>query len=194
VGNFLRPQYLQRSEWSDHDRDVNAGRRFRPLLKSDIMMKAVSPEDGKIVGCAVWTQPSVAPDYVHTEVDENSRDLQVDYERQGKFKKALAEFRKKTMGTQKHWNLVSISTHKDYLKQGVAGALIDWGLAQAAKEDLPTMLESVPTAQVVYIRKGFEYITDFTLDYEVKDEQGRLTGETDNVILKIMVRQPQSKQ
>lgn len=103
MGAFLRPPYLRDPTWTDHDKDVNAGRRFRSSMKSDIFMKAVSPTDGKLVGSAVWTQPGVAQDYVHVEVDEQSKDLQVDYQRQAKFKKALAEFRKKTMGEQKHW-------------------------------------------------------------------------------------------
>lgn len=96
------------------------------------------------------------------------------------------------MGPWDYRYLVSLSTHRDYLRQGVASALIDWGLAQADKENLPTMLESVPDAIPVYLRKGFEVVEDFVMPYDEKNEKGEVTGTQGKVVLTVMVRQPGS--
>lgn len=86
--------------------------------------------------------------------------------------------------------LNAIATHKDFLKRGVATALLNWGIGMAEKDDLPIVLEAVPEIAPVYARSGFKQVGRFVLDYAVKDGAGKPTGETDAIRLSIMVREP----
>jgi GNAT superfamily N-acetyltransferase len=82
-----------------------------------------------------------------------------------------------------------LATHPDYQRQGVAGALLQWGIDKAVSEKLPLLIESVPQAKQVYASKGLIHQGDFTLDYAVKDQQGKLTGETRTLVLHNMIKE-----
>lgn len=86
-------------------------------------------------------------------------------------------------------NLIAIATHPDFLRKGVASELIEWGLREAERQNLPVLIESVPHAVAVYERNGLANKGKWTIDYEVKDDEGRLTGETKTLTLYMMIRE-----
>lgn len=86
-------------------------------------------------------------------------------------------------------NLIGIATHPDYLRQGVASALLDWGIQEAQKQQVPVLIESVPHARPVYLSKGFTEKGKWTLDYEVKNLQGKPSGEKTTITLYMMIRE-----
>lgn len=86
-------------------------------------------------------------------------------------------------------NLLAIATHPDHLRKGVASVLIEWGLRQAEEQGLPVLIESVPDAVPVYEHNGLTNKGIWTIDYEVKDGEGHLTGETKTLTLYIMTRE-----
>ena len=90
-------------------------------------------------------------------------------------------------------NLIGIATHPNYLRQGVASALLDWGIRQANKEQVPILIESVPHARGVYTSKGFKEIGKWTLDYDAKDIEGKPTGETKTITLYMMTKEPDQR-
>jgi GNAT superfamily N-acetyltransferase len=45
-----------------------------------------------------------------------------------------------------------------YQRQGIGGALMDWGLQRAKKERVPVYLEATESGQGLYVQKGFEVV------------------------------------
>ena len=86
-------------------------------------------------------------------------------------------------------NLIALATHPDHLRKGVASALIEWGLQEAEKQGIPVLIESVPHAVPVYERSGLTNEGKWTIDYEVKDDEGALTGESKTLTLYMMVKE-----
>lgn len=70
----------------------------------------------------------------------------------------------------------------------MAKALLQWGFEQAAKEHLPTLVESVPSAWTLYENAGFERVADWSMEYPDRDMQGQETGEKRVIELVVGVR------
>lgn len=83
--------------------------------------------------------------------------------------------------------LIALATHKDYERQGVAAALVRWGLDQAKGAGMPALVESVPSAVPVYEKAGFKHVNEFTLDFPEEAEDGHQTGKTATIVLKVMI-------
>lgn len=90
--------------------------------------------------------------------------------------------------------MLALATHPKHLRKGVASALINWGLREADKKGLPVLIESVPHAVAVYERNGLMDTGRWTMEYEVKDEEGMVTGEIRTITLHMMTRENQQIQ
>ena len=82
-----------------------------------------------------------------------------------------------------------IATNPNYLRQGVASGLIAWGLEQAAKDGMPTILCAAPHAVPVYLKNGLGIVETLALDYIDKDADGKAVGER-TITLVIMMKRP----
>lgn len=87
--------------------------------------------------------------------------------------------------------LVKIATHPEFKRQGVASALMNWGLKQADAEGLPTMLEAVPASVPLYTQAGFKEVDQIRFPYAERDFDGVETGEQGEIHLVVMVREPE---
>ncbi|KAK9899750.1 hypothetical protein P389DRAFT_192061 [Cystobasidium minutum MCA 4210] len=195
VNGYLRPLHLRPRNPTEQQKTDTAAKRILGGVRNPkhLMVKVVDPEHPEaIAGFAVWAF-SENPDEttkVEDVPDESTRDETVDYEASKRFKTSLQANAREVMGGRRHLNLIGIATHPGYLRQGVASAILDWGIKEANKEQVPVLIESVPHARAVYLSKGFAEIGKWTLDYDDKDMQGKPTGETKTITLYMMTREP----
>lgn len=56
------------------------------------------------------------------------------------------------------WYLRLIGTGPQYQRKGVAGALVEWGMAKAQEEGIPCAMTSSDIGQAVYERYGFKVV------------------------------------
>jgi GNAT superfamily N-acetyltransferase len=80
---------------------------------------------------------------------------------------------------------MTMATHPDHQRKGVGKLLVQWGIQIAEQLGLPIYLESTNAGQPLYESQGFE-----TLKHETVVHKPAVTGQTEDVVVPLMVRMP----
>lgn len=67
---------------------------------------------------------------------------------------------------ENNWYLDLLCVDKDYMRRGIGGALIAWGVERAHKEGVCASLVSSAMAQSLYARSGFTELSGFCTEGE----------------------------
>ncbi|KAE8153651.1 acyl-CoA N-acyltransferase [Aspergillus avenaceus] len=63
----------------------------------------------------------------------------------------------------KLWFLSTLAVHPDYQRQGIGRKLVEWGLGQAAREQMPVGLEASAKGTYLYHSLGFRTVNEMPL-------------------------------
>ncbi|KAF2179310.1 acyl-CoA N-acyltransferase [Zopfia rhizophila CBS 207.26] len=95
---------------------------------------------------------------LNSRLAEAVRDLcnpVVDRDRSNAFWKACQDSSEDMDEPEEHWYLQELAVAPMYRRRGVGGALVDWGLDWARKEEIPVLLNSTSMGTSLYQKAGF---------------------------------------
>ncbi|KAJ5117425.1 hypothetical protein N7448_011057 [Penicillium atrosanguineum] len=179
--------YAPSPETADQTRSLNL-----EYLKNNShvqFQKAFDPVTGDIASCARWKIYLNGRD--EADVTLGSPDLlqeaALGWQGQAKraFHETLSRYLRDIMGTRPFYHLDMLMTDPRFSRRGAAQKLIEWGIGQANRRQLPIYLESSVMAQPLYQRNGFQPVGDYTMDLAKFGGAG-----VEKVI--IMIRMPRS--
>ena len=76
----------------------------------------------------------------------------------------ISEYKKKHLGGGAHILLNLLATHPDHHRRGIGAIHMRWGNEHADSHGLPCYLEASPKGKGLYLKNGYEVISDFPFD------------------------------
>ena len=76
----------------------------------------------------------------------------------------IAKYKKQILGGKAHVLLNLLATHPSYHRRGVGAMQLRWGSEHADRLGLPCYLEASPMGKPLYLREGYEVVSDFPFD------------------------------
>ena len=76
----------------------------------------------------------------------------------------VAEYKQKHLGGRAHVLLNLLATHPEHHRRGIGAMHLKWGNEQAEKLGLPCYLEASPKGKPLYLRYGYEVVSDLPFD------------------------------
>ncbi|KAI0883007.1 putative GNAT family acetyltransferase [Annulohypoxylon maeteangense] len=122
---------------------------------------------GTIIAFAKWAHP-VSINDVYTEspwIWPEGTNLEV----LGEWTRKTEEAQAYAVGVSPCYHLSFIGTDPSHERRGAATMLIQWGIHQSKKYNVPIYLESTLVAAPLYRKLGFVEVGKFSLNYEVPD-------------------------
>lgn len=111
VNKYIRPMHRRLQNQTEEEVASNAARRFRGNL-SNPQMRVLTAKDGstgQVVGVSIWIKPlddsEEKPNPANEAKKNDNVDVELDPESYKRFRDALAEKGKQTMGDRKHWSV-----------------------------------------------------------------------------------------
>jgi GNAT superfamily N-acetyltransferase len=119
----------------------------------------------KIAAFAKWRQPDHDGAYeIEVEAKPRPKGTNVDFIE--KWAAIVNSVYEDSMGNKKCWRLEWLVTAKEYLNQGAASMLVNWGLEKAEQDHLPIALESTAESTAYYEKRGFKIISTMRTSLE----------------------------
>ncbi|KAJ2983913.1 hypothetical protein NQ176_g343 [Zarea fungicola] len=148
--------------------------------------KCVDTETGNIVGMATWEiywKPGhegtfKKPDGIPWLEGEDKARCEAIFN-------PMWDMRAELFGDSKYIYLASIAVHPDYQRRGIGGTLLDWGIDQADKLQVPIYTEASKDGFGLFIAYGFEKLDHVSLIHKAE-----VLGREDDEEVPLVVRMP----
>ena len=127
------------------------------------MLKAADSETGEILGIVCWHRYNNG--FVGNPVEMGHADScpeALNIKMYRAILDGITEKRKEWTGSGSMLFLTMLKVREPYRRRGAGGALIRWGIEQAAKEGAPAYVEAAPEAVSVYEKNGFQLVEQVT--------------------------------